>query len=396
MNADGDRAWEHARFLSEQIGARLSGTPADERAVHYIAEHFRRCGAHVEVQDYPCPAWELEAAELTLLTAAGPEPLPAVAQTFTEACDVRAQLAAVGTLHELEHRPDLEGKVLLLYGETATGLAMNRNVRLLAVEERSPAAVIVTAPGEEVSTKLIRDPFQRVSAVAVQQSVGLRLREHDGRQVALRIRARRYMSVGHNVIGRLPGSAKGCVVVGAHYDTAANSAGATDDASGTAVIMELCRRFGAAGGAGLGIEFIAFGAEEYGRHLRALGSVEYVRRHAAHLRDIRAAVQADGVGLAMVPLEAHPMGWPTEEKAQVERVLRQFPRCVLDERVVLSSDHAPFYLHGIPAVLFTSDCQTVPIHTDRDTMALMNRDELSFAVQVIGAVVEHVAQRSAR
>ena len=203
MHVNRERLWNHLKVLCQEIGPRLSGTPADERAVEYIAGHFRRCGAQVEVQDYECPSWECQATELILLAPGGPQPIAAFAQTFTEACDLEAELANVGTRHELDLAPDLEGKILLLYGEAATGLAFNRNPTLLTAEERRARALIVVSPDETVSTKLIRDPFLRLPAAAVSQSAGMRLRDNEGQRVRLRIDARRYPSTGHNVIGRL-------------------------------------------------------------------------------------------------------------------------------------------------------------------------------------------------
>ncbi|MCK4282907.1 MAG: M28 family peptidase [Candidatus Brocadiae bacterium] len=391
MQAEKDRLWEHEKHLCEEIGPRLSGTPADERTVEYIGEHFRRCGAEVEVQDYACPGWDHEGTELTLLGEEGPEALPAFAQTFTEGCELEAELAAVGTRHELEFRPDLEGKVLLLDGEVKGPLAMNRNQDLLAIEERRPAAAIIADLREEVSSKLLRDPFLRVPAVAVAPSVAARLRKGEGRRVRLRISARRYDSTSHNVIGHLPGSEAGRIVVGAHYDTAAESPGAADDAGGTAVVMELCETFAAAGRRRLGIDFIAFGAEEYGRHLRALGSVEYVRRHRAETLQTQAAIQADGVGVAGARLRAHVMGWHPARTEQILRLLGRFPGCTADERQALGSDHVPFYVHNIPAILFGSAGRRIPIHSAADTIDLMGADELAAAADVMGAVIKHLA-----
>lgn len=185
MHVNRERLWDHVSVLCEEIGPRLSGTPADERAVEYIGEHFRRCGMEVEVQNFPCPGWEDKATELTLLAAGGPEPLTVFAQTFTEACDIEAELTGVSTRSELELAPDLEGKILLLYGEAAANLAADRNSTLLSAEGRRPSALIVIGSGETVSTKLIRDPFLRIPAVAVSRSVGLRLRENEGRPVRL-------------------------------------------------------------------------------------------------------------------------------------------------------------------------------------------------------------------
>lgn len=395
MPTDRERLWEHLRFLCEEIGPRLSGTGADERSIEYIAEHFRRCGAEVEVQDYPCPGWDHAATELTLRGEGGPQALPAVAQTFTEGCDVEAELAAVGTRHELEFRPDLEGKVILLDGEVGGPQAANRNQTLLAVEERRPVAIIVVDQREEVSTKLLRDPFLRVPGAAVAPSVGARLRQSEGRRVRLRIEASRYDSTSHNVIGHLPGAEPGRIVVGSHYDTAAESPGAADNAGGTAVVMELCELFAAAGDRRLGMDFIAFGAEEYGRHLRALGSVEYVRRHRAETLRTRAAIQADGVGVAGAGLRAHVMGWHVAQAEELLRLLGRFPGCTADRKPALGSDHVPFYVHNIPAILFGSDSRGLPIHTDADTIDLMGRDELAFTAEVMAALVRHLACGSA-
>jgi len=394
MQVNRDRLWGHVSMLCEKIGPRLSGTPADERAVEYISGHFRRCGMEVEVQDYPCPGWEDEAAKLTLLGADGPEPLTVFAQTFTEACDVEAELVSVGTWSELELAPDLEGKILLLHDEAGSNLAADRNSTLLSVESRRPSAVIVISSSEMVSTKLIRDPFLRVPAVAVSPSAGLRLHENEGRRVQLRIDARRYDSTGHNVIGRLPGEGEGRIVVTAHYDTAANSPGATDNASGTAVVLELCELFSAADKGKLGIDFIAYGGEEYGRHGGNLGgnlgSVEYVRRHPAQVRETQAVVEADCIGTIDVPPRVQVMGWSGDRRKGVLDVLQQFPRCVMNVRPETEKPRTAFNLPGIPVLAFVNDYGKLPIHTAQDTIELMSPDEMAFTAQVIAAAVDHL------
>ncbi|MFC1716006.1 M28 family metallopeptidase [Candidatus Poribacteria bacterium] len=395
MHVNRERLWNHVNVLCEKIGPRLSGTPADERTVEYIDRHFRRCGTQVEVQDFPCPGWNHEATELTLLATSGPESLPVFAQTFTEACDVEAELVGVSTWYELELAPDLEDKILLLYGEAASNLAADRNSTLLSVEGRRPSAVIVIGNGETVSTKLIRDPFLRVPAVAVSQSVGLKLRENKGKRVRLHIRARRYDSTGHNVIGRIPGEGKGHIVVAAHYDTAADSPGATDNASGTAVVLELCELFAAAGKRKQGIDFIAYGAEEYGRHGGNLGgnlgSVEYVRRHPVETSEALAVVEADCIGTVAVPPRVQVMGWSASQSKGIQDVLQQFPRCIVDVRPEAEAPRTAFNLPGVPVLAFVNDYGKLPIHTAQDTIDLMNPDEMAFSAQVIAAVVDHLS-----
>ena len=399
---DSERVWRHLRVLCEEIGPRLSGTAGDERAVAYMVEHFGRCGVEVEVQDFACPSWEHAGTELEVVpTGTGPatgssadvERMEAVAQTFSLPCEVEAPLAVVGAWLELDLTPDLEGKVILLYGEAARGLALDRNATLLSLEERRAPAVIVTSPEETVATKLIRDPFLRVPAVGVPLSVGERLRGLEGATVRLQVRARRFASTGHNVIAHLPGREPRRVVVAAHYDSAALVPGATDNASGTAAVLELCELFAAAGPRRLGIDFVAFGADEYGRHKGSnLGAAEYVRRHPVEVAESVAVVEADGIGTAPRKPRVRLIGWPIGRREGVLETLARYP----DYEVVDQSDDpaarpTAFNLPGVPAAAFIDDYRFLPIHTKHDTIDLMSKEGLAYATEVIGAVVEHLA-----
>jgi aminopeptidase YwaD len=395
LHINRERLWEHARILCEEIGPRLSGTPEDERTVEYISEHFRRCGTKVEVQDFLCPSWEHQSTELTLPNISSPESLPAFAQTFTEACDIEAELVGVNTRYQLELAPDLEGKILLLYGEVATDLNADRNSTLLSAEGRQASAVIVISNSETVSTKLIRDPFLRIPAVAVSHSVGLRLQENEGRRFQLRIISRRYDSTGHNVIGRLSGESKEHIVIAAHYDTAANSPGATDNASGTATVLELCELFAKMDNRKLGIDFITYGAEEYGRHGGNLGgnlgSVEYVRRHPLEVKTTLAVVEADCIGTVVIPPRVQGMGWSNYQRKEILDVLRLFPRCIVDVRPETEIPHTAFNLPGVPVLAFVNDYGKLPIHTAQDTIDLMSPNELAFNAQVIATVLDRLS-----
>jgi hypothetical protein len=113
-----------------------------------------------------------------------------------------------------------------------------------------------------------------------------------------------------NVLGTLPGSGEGTVVVGAHYDTKdaiPGFVGANDGASGVAVMLELARTLPRPL-PGPSVQFVAFDAEE-ARGNRdfiddgARGSAQYVRyakaggeQGAAPLAEIHAMVLFDMVG----------------------------------------------------------------------------------------------------
>lgn len=385
------RVWKHLQVLCEEIGPRLSGTPGDDRATQYMLEHMRRCGLETEVQEYPCPAWEHGETTLTMLKEGRAVFLPAVAQTFSEACDVEAQIACAGSLKELDLAPELEGKVLVLHSQLASSLAADRSPALLAAEERRAAALIVVSPAETVSTKLIRDPFARVPSVAVPRSTGEVLLSSGGSRVTLRLEARRYESIGHNVIGRVPGDAAEHVLVAAHYDTAADVSGAVDNASGTAVLLELCERFATQPRRRQGIHFVAYGAEEYGRTGHGcLGAVEYVRRHPDDIERARAVVEIDCVGTTALPPSVTLMDFPRALREELSGVLAGFPRCGVQLRPESQTSGTPFSLTRLPTVWFVNAYPKIPIHTAQDSIDLLSPQEMVYTVEAASAALEHL------
>lgn len=90
---------------------------------------------------------------------------------------------------------------------------------------------------------------------------------------------------GFNILGEIPGTdlRDEVVMLGAHFDSTHAATGATDNASGTAAMMEALRILRAVGAAPRRtIRIALWGAEEQG----LLGSREYVRRHFADRRTL--------------------------------------------------------------------------------------------------------------
>jgi Zn-dependent M28 family amino/carboxypeptidase len=76
-----------------------------------------------------------------------------------------------------------------------------------------------------------------------------------------------------NIIATLPGTSKQTIVIGAHYDARPEGAGADDNASGVAVMLEVAKRM-ADRELPYTVTFVAFGAEE--RPGGLVGSNHYV------------------------------------------------------------------------------------------------------------------------
>ena len=138
-----DRALEHVKYLSVQIGCRPIGSPANLAAADYIGEVFQSCGLSLERQEIPCPNWVVEQTFLEL----NGELLEASANTFSPSCDISAMIEPVCTPAELEAAA-ITDRILVFYGDMAqTELATKggiyvseRDRRILALlEQKHPS-----------------------------------------------------------------------------------------------------------------------------------------------------------------------------------------------------------------------------------------------------------------
>ena len=171
-------------------------------------------------------------------------------------------------------------------------------------------------------------------------------------------------SVTHNVIGRVPGRdrADEYVVYTAHWDHVGIGApvdgdsiynGAIDNATGTAVLMELARAFAALPEPPRRtIVFIATGAEEQG----LLGSFHYADYPVFPLERTVGVINMDALfpfgdfnGVTVVARGSSELEEYLEDAAAIEgRVLEANP--APEQGAFFRSDHYPFAKKGVPAL----------------------------------------------
>ena len=200
-----------------------------------------------------------------------------------------------------------------------------------------------------------------------------------------------------NVIGVVPGHdparSTETVVVGAHYDHLGRSGGlvypgADDNASGTAVVLELARAFATAGGAPRTLVFALFSGEELG----LLGSRHYVRNPTVPIERTVAMINLDMVGrLGDRPLGVGGVATGDGLKTVVDDVGRQLGLALADrEAPGGASDHAPFYGAGVPVLFFHTGAHS-DYHRPTDTADKIDPDELARVAAVAARVIEDVA-----
>jgi len=197
--------------------------------------------------------------------------------------------------------------------------------------------------------------------------------------------------VGYNIVGFVRGSdpelREECVVVGAHFDHCGRHmgllfAGANDNASGSAAVMEVAQAFaGLARKPKRSVAFVLFGGEEMGLQ----GSTFFVDNPPAPLGRIDAMINYDMVG-AGSGLGGAAGAEPAAFREAIERADRHVGILrglgVIRHVGVRGSDFAPFFAKGIPSASMGSSGPHLFYHQTGDSIFRINPDMMAEAAKL--------------
>ena len=404
-------AMAHVRHLCVDIGHRPTGSPGNQAAADYIESVFQNAGLAVERQSFPCMGWDHEE---TVLELAGRR-LEATANWRSLPCDVTGATVPAGTLAVLA-QADLAGRIAVLYGELTQGELSNRANTVYypkqhrrindLLDQKRPAAVITVTPTVQAIRHVIKDPDMDIPSATVSPEVGLELLRHADEPVRLRIAARRSAGQSCNVLGTRPGTRPERIVICAHYDTVWGSPGAIDNASGVGVMLALAQIL-ASRELPVGLEFVAFSAEEFGgqgarAYLQPYGLAEipyrwgeWVGERSEAWKPILAAVNADGVGLELGANTVTTIAASKAFVGLVNAIKREKYPGVVQVDPWPASDHYTFYSHGVPsmALSFLGGVSDV-IHQPTDTIKWLGPARLAEVVSLIADVVDSLQDKT--
>ncbi|MBX3449301.1 MAG: M28 family peptidase [Planctomycetaceae bacterium] len=214
-----------------------------------------------------------------------------------------------------------------------------------------------------------------------------------------------------NVLGLLPGkgpNAAETIVVGAHYDHLGNGGygslssaggkaihnGADDNASGTAVVLEVARLLSESGNPlDRSVLFIGFSAEELG----LIGSSHYVKKPLVPMDRTVAMLNLDMVGrLRGDKVTIYGTG-TAEEFPQLlaEEVPRFGMRFTSHGSGYGPSDHASFAEENVPVLHFFTGFHP-EYHRPEDDFATLNVDGMARLASLTAALVERIANAEKR
>jgi aminopeptidase YwaD len=227
-----------------------------------------------------------------------------------------------------------------------------------------------------------------------------------GAQVALQVTLEETREPTENVVGILPGTDSRMkdehIVIGAHYDHVGfghfgsrNSSaegqihyGADDNASGTAVLLQLAEQLSRSQPRpARTIVFAAFSAEELGLH----GSRHYVNHPPMPLPSAKAMLNLDMVGrLRDCRLTVFGTRSAKELSEIVKNAAFEHALEINESDGVGRSDHMSFYNNKIPVLHFFTGSHP-DYHGPGDTWDKLNIEGMAKISDLVAATVRHIA-----
>ncbi len=418
------------KLASLEFAGRLTGHEGYTAAAKWAAEHFKRWGLkpmddkNGYLQPYPSPYTLIDKAEMSFFIDNKEVPLTVnedfLPLLFSDNGDGRGTAVFAGWGI---HAPDLgyddyagldvKGKFVLCFRGTPDRedkrfLDHDHHRHRLETAQKKGALGLVYIYPEPVSMpngdwlkgftpviisfkaadKLLAE--KNFTAEALRSKLRETKKPHSFQlksSIRLKVESRHFPdATGYNVVGILKGSdpqlKKECIVVGGHFDhnglhMGLLFAGANDNASGSAVVMEIAHAFSVTPRPPKrSIIFVLFGGEEMG----LMGSNYF----AAHLPGSYEKVdtmfnydmvgEGDGASVALTP-----------EPAGLEEVVKRadvFVKAVRRTRYirnvgVRSSDYAPFFHRGAACISIFSNGPHLAYHKTGDTIYRINPDVMA-------------------
>jgi Zn-dependent M28 family amino/carboxypeptidase len=375
------------RRLTDEIGGRVPGTPAMQRAVEWGVQAFRAAGADsVHTEEFTIPnSWSEGATELTV-SALGTAVDPKLTQIPKVEFRVRAvSIAWAPALAPTHHIPvvdvgdgteadfkkagDISGKMVLVHSvvlKTWDDLFAEYTkappVITLAVQGKAKAIAFIATREHEIlyrHTNSFAGEIDRLPMVLVAREDGERI----GRLLASGHPVWADLAIPNriggpiksaNVIAEIKGSEKPdeFVILGAHLDSWELGTGALDNGCNAALVVDALRTIKTSGlKPHRSIRFILFSGEEEG----LLGSRAYSVAHRPELDKAAGVIIYDSGTGKTTGFSSGGRSDVLDTAKLLIAPLQQFGVTELKTDMEWGTDHFDFMLEGVPTFVADQD-----------------------------------------
>lgn len=409
------KCYEQLRFLSEEIGGRLSGSPQAAAAVEFMYGELKKLNLDsVWLQPVMVPHWVRGKTEVCRMVSPHTETFRICAlgnSVGTPEGGVSGQVVEVRSEEELHKlgRKNIEGKIVFFnkamdachlntfraYGEAAwqrvNGAAKAASYGAVAVLVRSLGLREDDYP--HTGVMIYDDRYPKIPAAAVSVKGAERLSKllRKNKEVKLEIELSCEMLpdvLSYNVIGEIRGSEKPeeIILVGGHLDAWDNGDGAHDDGAGCVHSVEVLRIFKSLNiKPKRTIRCVLFMNEENGLRGARKYAEEVERKNEKHI----AAIETDRGGFT-------PRGFDISQTqdGQIKAMrswLKIFTEFDIDKILEGGggADIGPLLKFGTPTIGYVPDSQRYfdYHHTEIDRFEAVNKRELELGAAAISSLV---------
>lgn len=370
---------------------RVAGTSSEMQAAAFLTAQLKADGYEVAVQPFDFERYVIPESH-DLLVESFASPLSPAPFQYSVDGNVDGQLVDAGYGLKKDYKKiDVKGKIALVAVDKTAFYEL-----VLLASDAGAKAILLYFPDELEIDKwtLGREHFEDfIPALALTYDEGTKLVElvKNSTPVNATVKiegARIDKASSQNLIATKQPTSEASddiVLIGAHYDSVDDAPGASDNASGTAVVLELARMFKVVP-TNKEIRFLFFGAEEEGLH----GSEKYVSaltkdeiKRSVAMFNLDMVGSADAGDLAIQTIDGSDNA-VTKAASKASEALNGDP---IETDFGDRSDHTPFHKAGIDAALFIYDPVEEWYHTPEDTIEKLSKDRLVNVAKIVGTSV---------
>ena len=398
------------RHLTDEIGGRVPGSPAMQRAVQWGVDAFKAAGADaVHTEDFQMPvSWSEGATQMSVNsigTATDPKlgALPAV-EFHVRAVSIAwgPALAPIrhvpvldvgkGTAEDFKKAGDISAKIIVVHSSLMQTWAdlFDEYLRAppiidAAVKGKAKAIAFISSREHDLlyrHTNSVNGEIDRIPSVLVAREDGERIARllASGHPVWADLAIPNHIGgpmTASNVVAEIKGSEHPdeFVVLGAHVDSWELGTGALDNGCDAALVIDALRAIKASGlRPRRTMRFILFSGEEQGM----LGSHAYVVAHRNELDKAAGVVVFDsGTG----HVSGFSVGGRKDVISAANKIvapLKPFDATILTTDADWGTDHFDFMLEGVPTFVANNDAANYLLnyHASSDTFDKVDLEQL--------------------
>lgn len=416
------RAFQYLTELSDDIGARVTGTPQAQRAIDWSAEKMRAIGLqNVRAEKWSMwKGWTRGKAEAELL-----EPMRRMLSVdamgwtgSTAPGGAEGQVVTANLFNldaEMKNMTRFRGKIVLM----KAGGEPNKNFWLIFAQfgdflkelQKAGAIAVIGGQGGFPAEGLhlthtgilgFAEDFAIPVVDMTREDQGQLERFLEaGRTVRLRVNVQNAFTNGPvesaNVVGEIVGREhpEEIVVVGAHLDSWDLSEGTTDNGTGSVSVLAAAEAILKSGmRPRRTIRFVLFMGEEQG----LLGSAAYVQQHQAEMKNHLGDIVLD---IGQGPVKEFQLGGRTDLVGAFEPFaasLGNLREVKVNDKTEFETDTGPFILAGLPGINLDQDSPEYKYthHSAADALEAVKPDVLAQNATIMALTAYWLSDRPER